>query len=93
MLLDSNAQKIRTDMGPEFKSKIFKSMCSSISVKHFFSSNKAYLSERIIGIIKLKLTKLMQVNSDERWQIHLQSVVDSYKQKKQKRSLKGGRSE
>ena len=89
MLLDADAKKVRTDLGSEFRSSVFKTMCSNISVKNFYSSNKAYLCERIIGVLKLKLIKLMEVNSNKKWYIHLQDIVDSYNNTKQKRALKG----
>ena len=72
--------KVRTDMGSEFKSKVFQNLLKKEGIDHFYSYNetKSAVAERAIKTIKSKLARYMTKNQTHRWIDILEVMTKSY---------------
>ncbi len=73
-------EKLRSDLGVEFKNKQVAEYLNNEGIDHFFaqSDKKANMAERFIRTIKTKLVRYMSKNKTVKWVDILNDVVDSY---------------
>ncbi|MEW8547031.1 MAG: transposase family protein [Candidatus Thiodiazotropha sp.] len=73
-------EKLRSDMGSEFKSSIFEKLLKSKGIEHFYSLNetKAAVAERAIKTIKSRIARYMTTKQTHRWIDNLNDITESY---------------
>ena len=73
-------EKLRSDLGVEFKNKQVADYLKQQGIQHFFaqSDKKANIAERFIKTIKSKLQRYMVRNKTVKWVHILDDVVSSY---------------
>ena len=73
-------EHLRTDVGSEFKSRLFQKWLTQHEIGHFYSRNetKAAVAERAIKTIKSKLARYMTKKQTRRWIDILSDVTTSY---------------
>lgn len=73
-------QRLRTDMGSEFKSSVFGTAMKQEKINHFFTHNEkqANYVERFIQTIKKKLFRFLAAKKTRRYIDNLNDLVDSY---------------
>ncbi|XP_045208785.2 uncharacterized protein LOC123560684 [Mercenaria mercenaria] len=73
-------EKLRTDSGSEFKSKLFQKWLKSQGIQHFYSLNesKCAFAERALKSIKSRIARYMTRYQTHRWIDILSKVTDSY---------------
>lgn len=81
-ILDSGRRpdKVRTDIGSEFKSLVFKKLLKNKGIEHFYAFNetKAAVAERAIKTIKSKIARYMTTKQTHRWIDSLGPLTESY---------------
>ncbi len=77
---NTKPNKLRSDLGSEFKNSQMKSFLERENVQQFFaeSDKKANMAERAIKTIKSKLVAYMRKNSTNKWLDVLPDIVKSY---------------
>ena len=73
-------EKLRTEMGSEFKSVVFQKELKREGIEHFYSLNetKAAIAERAIKTIKSRMGRYMTTKQTHRWINALDAVTESY---------------
>ena len=73
-------ERVRSDMGSEFKSKITQSMLKRLNIKHFYSGNetKCFFAERLIRTIKSIMYRYMTSKNSHTWIDQLQNITANY---------------
>ena len=76
----TKAERVRTDLGSEFKSRVTQNMLRRLGIKHFYSSNetKCHFAERLIRTLKSLLYRYMTSKNTHRWVDQLQSITENY---------------
>ncbi len=79
-LTSQKPEKLRSDLGVEFKNKQVAKYLNDEGIDHFFaqSDKKANMAERFIRTIKSKLVRYMKKNKTSKWVDILKDVVLSY---------------
>jgi hypothetical protein len=73
--------KIRTDKGQEFRSKLVESLLKKYRIKHIYAQNteiKANYAERVIKTLKTKIYRYLTHKNNYRYIDKLQGFADSY---------------
>ena len=72
--------RMRSDMGQEFRSKKVQAVFKENHIRHFYSTNemKSSISERTIKVLKSRITRYMTYKQSYRYIDKLQSFADSY---------------
>ena len=72
--------RIKTDQGQEFKSRLVQRIFKSVGVQHFYAYNevKASVSERVIKTIKAKIYRYFTYKQSYRYIDKLQRFAEGY---------------
>ena len=74
-------ERIRTDMGSEFKSARAQSLFKQLKIKHFYAKNteiKANIIERFFKTLKTLIFRFMVSKNTHRWVDELSNIVKTY---------------
>ena len=73
-------ERVRSDMGSEFKAKVTQSMFRRLGIKHFYAGNekKSHFAERLIKTLKSLIFRYLTSKNTHRWIDQLQSFTENY---------------